>query len=224
MGQSNSSSSALPADAIQAIIAQTPTSTILEGALFVNKKWNEIGRRNVIWIPRYKQLTGIALDPQDFDEYEVMPLFLKEWYRQTPVWMDNSGNVTDVPEDVEWIDSVRPEHQKSRVFKDKWVIIDENYEFVPSDQVFLIPNTRIRKVLTTRNLKRPELFLFIAAFGETLQVKQLDFYRITPRNDLLESLCCTVCAQPAKYKCQACNHVMYCSKECMWEDYKDKSI
>ena len=74
----------LPADVIQSIIAQTSTSTILESAIYVNRQWQEIGQRNAIWIPRYKQLTGKTLNPTDFEEYEVLPLFFQEWNNPIP--------------------------------------------------------------------------------------------------------------------------------------------
>jgi hypothetical protein len=226
MGQFTSSSLPppnLPADAIQAIIAQTSTSAILDSALYVNKKWNEIGRRNVIWLPRYKQLTGIALDPQDFQEYEVFPLFLQQWMKYTGIWLDKTGKVTDVAQETEWIDTVDPAQQKSVLLELNHVRI-ENGQVEPTNGVFVLPWKPV-KLLVTTNHQRPELFLLIREVGQPIQVKQLPFYTITPKNDLLETRLCSVCNSRAKYVCDACGDVMYCSRACMWEeDYKDKSI
>ena len=173
----------LSPDVIQSIIAQASTSTILEGAIYVNKQWNEIGRRNAIWIPRYKQLTGIDLTSTDFAEYEVFPLFLEEWFRRTPIWLDELGRVDDVPEDVEWIDSMDPTLQSSYLLESDLQI--ENHQVVPVPGNYRI-SLRPVTFLTTKNRQWPELFKLIRKSGFPVQVKALDFYTITSQNDLLE--------------------------------------
>ena len=77
---------ALPPDVIQLIIERTPTTTIVENVFKVNKTWLKIGKRNVIWIPRYKLLTGIDLNPYDFKEGEVYDIFIKEWLNYVHIW------------------------------------------------------------------------------------------------------------------------------------------
>jgi serine/threonine protein kinase len=176
----------LPDELIEQIIKQTPTITLFASAIYVNKKWNDIGRRNAIWIPRYKQLTGETLNPAKYAEYAVFPLFMEEWNNRTPIYVDQMGQVTEKPDTLDaWVDLQRKDMQAAlagkplRVSKDR-----QELQLLKEESV--AREYKDVGMLVTKNLKEPRILYLVRKAGQRAQLEEDDqFYIVSPQNDLL---------------------------------------
>lgn len=166
MGNSKSSLN-LTDDAIQSIVQRTRTSDIFESVLYVDKRWNRIARRNVIWIPRYALLTGIRLDPADYQEYEVFPLFMKVWLQYPHVWMDE-GKVVETSENIVWIDAYYGSKEMPRDNKD-FVVVEETGDLVGYDGLYWT-NQPDLIVLTTVKYRNPRLYYILRRKGQKIVI------------------------------------------------------
>jgi len=177
----------LPADVIQSIIAQTPTSAILDSAIYVNRKWNEIGRRNVIWIPRYKELTGITLNPADYHEYEVFPEFMNQWNHRVIVVLDDITKEVDYvryPYPMEWIDTHDPGYKSDILGVDVEIREDNNIYPIPGN--YVLDKPPITLLMTTWS-KDPKLVRLYRQAGLPLQTMDIseEMTIVTKENALL---------------------------------------
>lgn len=200
----------LPPDVIQSIIERTPTTTIIENVFKVNKTWLKIGKRNVIWIPRYKLLTGIDLNPYDYKEGEVYDIFIKEWLSYVHVWniMGYFYKTRAWNENLEKI-------PVTLIIKGKEVGIDGILR--PDRDIKIMPDGKVRPVPGSYWTRYPDAMLVIdnEAFkvirepGHPLQAIQMKVL-YHEENDLLG---CDICGlSNLSSFCRDCGKV-YC-KDC----------
>lgn len=96
----------LTKEAVQLILMRVPTSVLITNVLRVSKLWNQIGRQNIIWQPRYvellKQVYGedevksFHTNTTDYAQYELFGQFLRVWSRCVHVWIDKLGKITRI--------------------------------------------------------------------------------------------------------------------------------
>lgn len=96
----------LTKEAVQLILMRVPTSVLISNVLRVSKLWNQIGRQNIIWQPRYvellKQVYGeeevknFYTDTIYYAQYQLFYEFLRVWSRYVHVWIDKLGKITRI--------------------------------------------------------------------------------------------------------------------------------
>lgn len=162
----------LPDDVIQSIIMRTPTTTIFSSAIYVDKRWNKIGRRNVIWLPRYAELTGVYLNPTDFEEYAVFPLFMRAWFQYPHIWMEN-GQVKHISLETinVWYDT-----KEDITFSGNPAVV--NYDVYPDmtpveEGTTYLWNKDDIVLLTTEKRKHPRLYFITRPRGEYASVMEI---------------------------------------------------
>ncbi len=231
-------------DVIQAILMKLPSTVLIENARLVNKTWREVGERNIIWIPRYRELTNVSLRPEDYYEGQVFAMFVKEWNKANHVYLKN-GIIYKTSDNLAWIDvsdrywsgfggndlGLDLKRGGAVIGYDGGVLLHDGtfFQIKTDGAVYAIPNALDHDyptvtLLTTVDGQSPKLFRLVRQKGKRAQVIPVTYARKViehhdEKQNIYLSSNCFMCGKVATGLCSKCGDRVYCGKNCQKEDY-----